>query len=114
MENHASTKSILEVKNGQQKTLFCYIGDLSDCLYSRVDRRFRANNDNNATMNATQNATTNATMNATQKVTTGAVASVASAAASAAGGFLGLPGFEALYAVVGLLVVAYLVIQRRK
>jgi PGF-CTERM protein len=38
----------------------------------------------------------------------------ASAAASAAGGFLGLPGFEALYAVAGLLAVAYLVIRRRK
>ncbi len=36
------------------------------------------------------------------------------ATASAAGGFLGLPGFEALYAVAGLLVVAYLVIWRRK
>jgi PGF-CTERM protein len=39
---------------------------------------------------------------------------VASAVASAAGGFLGLPGFEALYAVAGLLVVAFLVIRRRK
>jgi transforming growth factor-beta-induced protein len=39
---------------------------------------------------------------------------VASAVASAAGGFLGLPGFEALYAVAGLLAVAYLVMRRRK
>jgi PGF-CTERM protein len=39
---------------------------------------------------------------------------IASAAASAAGGFLGLPGFEALYAVAGLLAVAYLVMRRRK
>jgi PGF-CTERM protein len=39
---------------------------------------------------------------------------VASPVASAAGGFLGLPGFEALYAVAGLLAVAYLVIRRRK
>ena len=47
--------------------------------------------------------------------TTRPVASaVASAAASAAGGFLGLPGFEALYAVAGLLAVAYLVMRRRK
>lgn len=38
----------------------------------------------------------------------------ATASATAAGGFLGLPGFEALYAVVGLLAVAYLVIRRRK
>jgi transforming growth factor-beta-induced protein len=41
-------------------------------------------------------------------------AAVASAAASAAGGFLGLPGFEAFYAVAGLLAVAYLVMRRRK
>ena len=67
----------------------------------------------NATKNATTNATTNATMNVTKKVTTGAVASVASAAASKAAGFLGMPGFEALYAIAGLLAVAYLVIRRR-
>jgi PGF-CTERM protein len=54
-------------------------------------------------------------MPAAGAVATTAVASaVASAAASAAGGFLGLPGFEALYAVAGLLAVAYLVIRRRK
>jgi PGF-CTERM protein len=29
------------------------------------------------------------------------------------GGFLGLPGFEAVYAVAGLLVVAYLVMKHR-
>ncbi len=38
---------------------------------------------------------------------------VASAAASKAAGFLGMPGFEALYAIAGLLAVAYLVIRRR-
>ena len=38
----------------------------------------------------------------------------ATASATASGGFLGLPGFEAVYAVAGLLVVAYLVMQRRK
>ena len=43
-----------------------------------------------------------------------ATAAAATASATASGGFLGLPGFEALYAVAGLLVVAYLVIQRRK
>jgi len=49
--------------------------------------------------------------NATAKVTAGAVVS---AVASAAQGFLGLPGFEALYAVAGLLVVAFFVMLRRK
>jgi PGF-CTERM protein len=38
----------------------------------------------------------------------------ATASATAGGGFLGLPGFEALYAVAGLLAVAYLVMRRRK
>jgi transforming growth factor-beta-induced protein len=36
------------------------------------------------------------------------------ASATAAGGFLGLPGFEALYAVAGLLAIAYLVMRHRK
>jgi PGF-CTERM protein len=38
----------------------------------------------------------------------------AASASAAAGGFLGLPGFEAVYAVAGLLVVAYLVMRRRR
>ncbi|MGD0170865.1 MAG: fasciclin domain-containing protein [Halobacteriota archaeon] len=36
------------------------------------------------------------------------------ASPTASGGFLGLPGFEAVYAVAGLLAVAYLVMRRRK
>jgi hypothetical protein len=70
---------------------------------------------NTVTANATKNMTANATANATANVTTGAVKSAAaSAVASAAGGFLGLPGFEALYAVAGLLIVAFFVMLRRK
>ena len=70
-----------------------------------------------------QNATTgNATKNVTAKVNKTAIVSavasnktaIVSAVASKAAGFLGLPGFEALYAVAGLLVVAFLVIRRRK
>jgi PGF-CTERM protein len=38
----------------------------------------------------------------------------ATASATTSGGLLGIPGFEALYAVAGLLAVAYLVIRRRK
>ena len=44
----------------------------------------------------------------------GATTGAATASATASGGFLGLPGFEALYAVAGLLAVAYLVMRRRK
>ncbi len=36
------------------------------------------------------------------------------ATASSQGGFLGLPGFEAVYAVAGLVAVAYLALRRRK
>jgi PGF-CTERM protein len=52
----------------------------------------------------------------TQMATTTANATAAAATASAttSGGFLGLPGFEAVYAVAGLLIVAYLVMQRRR
>jgi transforming growth factor-beta-induced protein len=39
---------------------------------------------------------------------------IATASPTASSGFLGLPGFEAIYGVAGLLVVAYLVLQRRK
>ena len=62
----------------------------------------------NATKTATANATKTATANATKTATTG------TASATASGGFLGLPGFEAVYGVVGLLAVAYLVMRRRQ
>ncbi len=38
----------------------------------------------------------------------------ATTAATTSGGAFGLPGFEAVYAVAGLLAVAYLVLRRRK
>ena len=41
-------------------------------------------------------------------------ATTTTASATASGGFLGLPGFEAVYGVAGLLVVAYLVMRRRQ
>ena len=61
-----------------------------------------------ATANATKTATANATKTATANATT------TTASATASGGFLGLPGFEAVYGVVGLLAVAYLVMRRRQ
>jgi PGF-CTERM protein len=66
----------------------------------------------NATKTATANATKTATANATKTATANATTTTASATAS--GGFLGLPGFEAVYGVVGLLAVAYLVMRRRQ
>ena len=41
-------------------------------------------------------------------------ATIATASPTTSSGFLGLPGFEAFPGIVGLLVVAYLVLQRRK
>ena len=41
------------------------------------------------------------------------VTSTAAASATTSGGFLGLPGFEILPAVTGLLVIAYLMLRRR-
>ncbi len=59
-----------------------------------------------------QTQTSIATANATKTATANATTTTASATAS--GGFLGLPGFEAVYGVVGLLAVAYLVMRRRQ
>jgi PGF-CTERM protein len=69
----------------------------------------------NATKNVTKGAVASAaaSKNVTAGVVKSAAASVASAAASKAAGFLGLPGFEAVYGVAGLLAVAYLVMRRR-
>ena len=68
----------------------------------------------NATKNVTKGAVASAVASAaaSKNVTKGAVASAAASARSR--GFLGLPGFEAVYGVVGLLAVAYLVMRRRK
>jgi PGF-CTERM protein len=60
---------------------------------------------------ATANATKVATANATKVATT--AATTAAATTSKSSGFLGLPGFEAVYGVTGLLVVAYLILRRR-
>jgi uncharacterized protein YpmB len=67
----------------------------------------------------TQTTTATATANATKLATATANATklanaTTAATTSTSSGFLGLPGFEAIYGVAGLLVVAYLVLQRRK
>jgi uncharacterized surface protein with fasciclin (FAS1) repeats len=57
---------------------------------------------------------TNGVIHVTDGVMIPPATGAATASTTAAGGFLGLPGFEALYAAVGLLAVAYLVIRLRK
>ncbi|MGZ4905627.1 MAG: fasciclin domain-containing protein [Halobacteriota archaeon] len=71
---------------------------------------------NTATLSKTSINTSNGRVYTIDKVLTppaGAV-SISTAAASPAAGAFGLPGFEAVYAVAGLLAVAYLVLRRRK
>jgi transforming growth factor-beta-induced protein len=70
----------------------------------------------NSSANFTGNAatTSNGLVQPIDGVLTPPAGGTAVASASAAGGFLGLPGFEAVYAVAGLLVVAYLVMRRRR
>jgi PGF-CTERM protein len=69
----------------------------------------------NATVKQANITTSNGVVNIIDTVLVPpAGAATATASATAAGGFLGLPGFEALYAVAGLLAVAYLVMRRRK
>ncbi|MGZ8888588.1 MAG: fasciclin domain-containing protein, partial [Halobacteriota archaeon] len=67
----------------------------------------------NATVKANINAT-NGVIHVIDKVLVPPTNATTTASATAGAGFLGLPGFEALYAVAGLLAVAYLVIRRRK
>jgi len=73
----------------------------------------------NATVVTKNITTSNGVVNVIDTVlvpgpTTTTKQAVVSAVASKAAGFLGLPGFEALYAVAGLLAVAFLVMRRRK
>jgi PGF-CTERM protein len=75
------------------------------------------NGNNTATLSSTNVTTSNGKVYTINKVLTppaGVVAISTTAAASPAAGAFGLPGFEAVYAVAGLLAVAYLVLRRRK
>ena len=72
---------------------------------------------NTATLSTTSVNTSNGkvyTLNKVLMPPAGAVSISTTAAASPSAGAFGLPGFEAIYAVAGLLAVAYLVIRRRK
>jgi len=68
----------------------------------------------NATVTKADINATNGVIHVIDKVLVPPTNATTTASATAGAGFLGLPGFEALYAVAGLLAVAYLVIRRRK
>ncbi len=68
----------------------------------------------NATVTKADINATNGVIHVIDSVLVPPSTTAATASATASGGFLGLPGFEAVYAVTGLLVVAYLVMRRRR
>src|SRR5665647_2300645 len=68
----------------------------------------------NATVTKEDINATNGVIHVIDKVLVPPTNATTTASATAGAGFLGLPGFETLYAVAGLLAVAYLVIRRRK
>ena len=69
----------------------------------------------NATITLANVTATNGVVNEISSVLVPpSVTTTAAATTSTSSGFLGLPGFEAIYGVAGLLVVAYLVLHRRK
>jgi transforming growth factor-beta-induced protein len=72
--------------------------------------------DSSANVTTANVNTTNGQVNIIDAVLTppAGATGAATASATAAGGFLGLPGFEAVYGVAGLLAVAYLILRRRK
>jgi len=67
----------------------------------------------NATVTKANVNATNGVIHVIDSVLEPPATGVATASPTASGGFLGLPGFEAVYAVAGLLAVAYLLMRRR-
>jgi len=68
----------------------------------------------NGTITVANINTTNGVVNEISSVLVPPSVTTTAATTTTSSGFLGLPGFEAFPGVVGLLVVAYLVLQRRK
>jgi PGF-CTERM protein len=114
LKSHVVVGQVNLTKNGTATTLAG-----NEISWSANGTKVQLVGGTNATIVAKNIQTSNGVVNVIDTVlvpgpTTTTRQAVASAVASAAGGFLGLPGFEALYAVAGLLAVAYLVMRRRK
>jgi PGF-CTERM protein len=115
LKSHVATSSVNLTKNGSATTL---AGNTISWNTTANVTKVQLGNTTATVLQKsinTQNGTSvNVIDTVLQPPAGAATGAVASAVASAAGGFLGLPGFEALYAVAGLLAVAYLVMRRRK
>ena len=96
--------------NGTVKTLF---GAILPYSVNGTKITFGSGN-NTATVTKADINATNGVVHIINGVLQPPTAGAVTASASPAAGAFGLPGFEAVYAVAGLLAVAYLVLRRRK
>jgi PGF-CTERM protein len=108
--NHVVLGKINFTKNGTVTTLAG-----NSISYTVNGTTVQFSNGYNATITqANINATNGVIDEISSVLVPPANATTTTASATASGGFLGLPGFEAVYGVVGLLAVAYLVMRRRQ
>jgi transforming growth factor-beta-induced protein len=109
MLNHVILGKTNFTKNGTVTTLAG-----NTLTYTVNGTKVQFTNGYNATIVTKNVNATNGVIDVVSAVLVPPPTTTATASATASGGFLGLPGFEAVYAVAGLLAVAYLVMRRRK
>ena len=110
LENHVILGTVNFTKNGTVTTLAG-----NSIPYTVNGTKVTFTSPYNATITQANINTTNGVVDEISGVLVPpTVTTTAAATTSTSSGFLGLPGFEAIYGVAGLLVVAYLVLQRRK
>jgi PGF-CTERM protein len=107
--NHVVLGKINFTKNGTVTTLAG-----NSISYTVNGTTVQFSNGYNATITQANINATNGVIDEISSVLVPPPSTTATASATASGGFLGLPGFEAVYGVVGLLAVAYLVMRRRQ
>ena len=108
--NHVILGKVNFTKNGTVTTLAG-----NSISYTVNGTKVQFTNGYNATITQANVTATNGVIDEISSVLVPpTVTTTAAATTTTSSGFLGLPGFEAIYGVAGLLVVAYLVLQRRK
>jgi len=107
--NHVILGKVNFTKNGTVTTLAG-----NTISYTVNGTKVQFTNGYNATITQANINATNGVIDIINSVLVPPAVTTTAATTSTSSGFLGLPGFEGAYAVVGLLVVAYLVLQRRK
>jgi PGF-CTERM protein len=109
LENHVIQGKANFTKNGTVTTLAG-----NSISYTVNGTKVTFGGPYNATLTGTNITTSNGAIYEISSVLVPpSVTSTAAATTSTSSGFLGLPGFEAVYGVTGLLVVAYLILRRR-